>query len=261
MTTALLTFYVEANPSEKCRALCASTDCPFDSKSHIAGMMLPAPGLPPLTFCDPKDLPKRKLDSREGKSAFYHALAHIEFTAVNLALDAVLRFPGLPAAFYQDWWQVAQEEAAHFLLLADYLHDLESYYGALPVHAGLWEMAERTQGDPLLRMALVPRVLEARGLDVTPSMIARLKAVGDGRGVAILEKIYQEEIGHVAIGSRWFQALCQDQGLDPEKHFVELIAEHLPRMKQGPFNHAGRHAAGFSDAELQGLLERNLAQA
>lgn len=259
MTAALLALYVATTPLEKCRAFGNSA---FDAVRHQASTdPLPAPGFPPLHFCDPKQLPKRKLTTKAGKIAFYHALAHIEFTAVNLALDALLRFPGLPAAFYQDWWQVAREEAEHFLLLADYLNDLDSYYGELPVHAGLWEMAERTQHDPLLRMALVPRVLEARGLDVTPGLIARLEAINDVRGVRILQKIYTEEIGHVAIGSRWFHYLCQQQKLNPESYFIETIVEHLPAMQQGPFNYPGRTAAGFSAAELQGLIERNLAQA
>lgn len=262
MTATLLNVYTASDPRAKCRDLLAASP-QLDGVTSLslgADRTLPAPGFPPLHFCDPKELPKRKLTTPAGKIAFYHALAHIEFTAVNLALDALLRFANLPADFYQDWWQVAREEAEHFLLLVAYLNDLDSDYGALPVHAGLWTMAERTQHDPLLRMALVPRVLEARGLDVTPGLIERLEAANDQRGVTILQKIYAEEIGHVAIGSRWFYYLCQQQGLDPEAYFIEIIAEYVSDMRQGPLNYPGRTAAGFNAAELQGLIQRNLAQ-
>ncbi|MEJ2654165.1 MAG: ferritin-like domain-containing protein [Acidihalobacter sp.] len=150
-------------------------------------------------------MPRRGLGTREGRAALVHAVAHIEFNAINLALDAVYRFRSLPRAYYDDWLRVADEEARHFMLLADRLTDFGMRYGDLPAHNGLWEMAVKTADDWLLRMALVPRVLEARGLDVTPGMIERLRQAGDMETVAALEVILREEVGHVAIGSRWFE--------------------------------------------------------
>ena len=163
-----------------------------------------------------RDLPVRKLTSQDGCAAFIHALAHIEFNAINLAWDAVQRFPDLPADFYSDWIQVAREEVYHFRLLRERLREGGVDYGDFPAHNGLWEMAMRTAEDPLIRMALVPRMLEARGLDVTPGIMQRFADIGDEKTVAALKVILQEEVGHVSFGTRWFRYLCESRGLEPE---------------------------------------------
>ena len=222
-----------------------------DDDSQVPPLEAGRPPHPVLV--EPGRLPRRRLTTVSGRAALIHAIAHIEFNAVNLALDAVARFPGMPRDYYHDWLQVAAEEARHFSLLAGRLDALGSHYGALPAHDGLWAMARRTAHDPLVRMALVPRVLEARGLDVTPGMIERLRAAGDEHSATILQVILQEEIGHVAIGSRWFRYLCRQRGLAPEPLFQELLQEHLGGVVRGPFNRAARRAAGFSDTELTAL--------
>lgn len=212
------------------------------------------PGRParPLLVA-PRELVQRRLSTAEGRAALIHSITHIEFNAINLALDAVYRFRGLPADYYADWLQVAAEEARHFEMLRTRLRALGHDYGDFPAHNGLWEMAEDTAHDHLVRMALVPRVLEARGLDVTPGMLERLQAAGDERTVAILEVILREEIGHVAIGSRWFKYACSQRGLDPEPTFRELLGRYLRGRLRGPFNIDARLAAGFSAAEIAAL--------
>jgi len=206
------------------------------------------PPRPPLEV--PERMPRRQLNGPENHAALIHALAHIEFNAINLALDAVQRFAGLPADFYRDWLRVAAEEAYHFSLLRDHLRSLGKDYGDFPAHAGLWEMAEKTAHDPLARMALVPRLLEARGLDVTPDIQRKLRGYGDAAGADILNIILRDEIGHVAAGDRWFRYLCTQRGLEPEAAFQELLATPgVPRPRR-PFNEAARLAAGFSAAEL-----------
>jgi uncharacterized ferritin-like protein (DUF455 family) len=198
-------------------------------------------------------LAQRRLTTAEGRAAFLHALAHIEFNAINLAWDAVCRFPGLPVRFYLDWSRVAEEEAGHFTLLAGRLQECGYAYGDFPAHDGLWEMAEKTARDPLERMALVPRVLEARGLDVTPGMLARLEAIGDTRSMRILQRILDDEIGHVRIGSRWFGYLCKQRGLDPAHTFMQLLAAFgMTRIRQ-PLNLPARREAGFAPRELDML--------
>lgn len=209
------------------------------------------PGRPQFPeLISPRDLPPRKLNSLAGHAAFIHALAHIEFNAINLALDAIYRFPQLPNRFYTDWVQVAAEEAYHFQLLHTHLHELGFSYGDFPAHNGLWEMAIKTEEHVLLRMALVPRVLEARGLDVTPAMMARLVAYGDHRGAEILKVILEDEIGHVEIGNRWFQWACEQEQRDAQATFQALIEQYLPGRIKGPFHREARLAAGFSDAEI-----------
>lgn len=215
---------------------------------------LPAPGRPPRPrLVAPREVPRRGLGTREGRAALVHAVAHIEFNAINLALDAVYRFRGLPWAYYDDWLRVADEEARHFTLLARRLQAFGMCYGELPAHNGLWEMAVKTADDWLLRMALVPRVLEARGLDVTPGMIERLRQAGDVETVAALEVILREEVGHVAIGSRWFAEACAQRGLEPETTFCELIREYAPGQVMGMLHREARLAAGFSADELDAL--------
>jgi uncharacterized ferritin-like protein (DUF455 family) len=198
----------------------------------------------------PSQVKRRKLTTPGGKAAFLHALVHIEFNAINLAWDAVYRFRNLPANFYRDWIQVAEEEALHDQLLARRLQDSGHAYGDFPAHNGLWEMACKTADDVLLRMALVPRVLEARGLDVTPAMIERLQQAGDERSAAILERILDDEIGHVLAGSRWFGYVCRQRGLDPVVTFASLLREHLPGLNTRLLNLSARTQAGFSRLEL-----------
>jgi uncharacterized ferritin-like protein (DUF455 family) len=215
-----------------------------------------APGRPQKpSLVPPRELVNRKLTTPEGLAALVHAVAHIEFNAINLALDAVYRFRGLPAEYYGDWLQVAQEEASHFELLGERLGSLGYAYGDFPAHNGLWEMAEETAHDHLVRMALVPRVLEARGLDVTPAMLERLRAVGDEATVAILQIILEEEVGHVAIGSRWFKYACAQRGLQPEPTFRQLLSQYMRGKLRGPFNVDARLAAGFSADELRALQQ------
>jgi uncharacterized ferritin-like protein (DUF455 family)/glycerate-2-kinase len=201
----------------------------------------------------PQDLPRRGLHTLRGRQALLHAVTHIEFNAINLALDAVYRFRGLPSEYISDWLQVAAEEARHFQMLAQRLTRAGSAYGAWPAHNGLWEMAVKTDADAMERMALVPRVLEARGLDVTPGMIQRLQAVGDVDSVAVLQVIQREEISHVAIGTRWFRHLAAQRGLDPEETFLELLARHMPGRVRPPFALDARLAAGFSRSEMAAL--------
>lgn len=233
-------------------------------KAWRAGLLLPAgasaprpipvPGRPERPrLVAPRELASRGLHTREGQAALVHALAHIEFNAINLALDAVYRFRGLPGQFYDDWLQVAEEEAYHFGLLREHLRELRADYGDFPAHDGLWQMAVETAHDPLVRMALVPRVLEARGLDVSPGMMRRLGAAGNRRAVDILEIILRDEVGHVAIGSRWFRHLCEARGLDPRPTFRTLLGQYMKGRVKGPFHREARLRAGFTEAELVDL--------
>jgi uncharacterized ferritin-like protein (DUF455 family) len=219
---------------------------------HLALVALPGlPGRPerPL-LVGAKDVPRRSPFTSEGRAALLHAVCHIEFNAINLALDAVWRFADLPEAYYRDWLGVAAEEAVHFGLLRDHLRSLQHDYGDFNAHDGLWTMTERTASDVLARMALVPRTLEARGLDATPPMQDRLRKAGDLRAVAILDVILRDEIGHVAVGNRWYRWLCERDGLDPLTLYPQLAARYgAPRLK-APLNMEARRAAGFTDAEL-----------
>ena len=201
----------------------------------------------------PRELPQRSPQTAQGHAALIHAVAHIEFNAINLALDAVWRFADLPPGFYADWLRVAHEEALHFRLLQAHLRTLGHAYGDFEAHDGLWMMTAKTATDVVARMALVPRLLEARGLDATPPMQARLARVGDTRAVEILEIILHDEVGHVEVGNRWFRYLCALQGLDPLTHF-RWLARHYgaPRLKP-PFNLDARRRAGFEEAELSAL--------
>ena len=193
----------------------------------------------------PRDLPQRSPQTPLGHAALIHSVAHIEFNAINLALDAVWRFAGLPADFYADWLRVAREEALHFSLLQAHLRTLGHTYGDFDAHDGLWMMTARTADDVLARMALVPRLLEARGLDATPPMQARLARAGDRRAVEILALILRDEVGHVEVGNRWYRHLCAQRGLDPLMHFRSLATQYgAPRLKP-PFNLEARRRAGF----------------
>jgi len=198
----------------------------------------------------PKHVQRRAMHTAEGRAALIHALAHIEFNAINLALDAVWRFAGMPEDYYRDWLQVAKEEAYHFSLLRTHLQNLGFDYGDFDGHNSLWEMVEKTQSDVLARMALVPRTLEARGLDATPPLKQKLMQAGDHAAAAILDIILRDEIGHVAIGNRWFQYLCDQRGVDIITTF-EALREHYQAPKlRPPFNLEARKQAGFSEIEL-----------
>lgn len=215
---------------------------------------VPVPGRPDRPrLVAPRELAQRPLGTAEGRVALVHAVAHIEFNAINLALDVVQRWPGMPRAFHDDWLGVAADEARHFDMLSGRLRELGAGYGDLPAHNGLWEMAVRTAGDPIARMALVPRVLEARGLDVTPGMIKRLRRAGDDRTAALLEVILAEEVAHVAAGTRWFRWLCEREGVDPDLRFADLLAQAAAGSIRGPFNRPARHRAGFTEAEMARL--------
>jgi uncharacterized ferritin-like protein (DUF455 family) len=202
---------------------------------------------------DPRKVPRRSLATEQGRVVMLHSFAHIEFNAINLALDAAYRFRDMPDDYVSDWLKVAREEAYHFKLVADYLIDLGSSYGAFSAHNGLWDMVCKTRHDVLHRMALVPRVMEARGLDVTPGLMQKFAQIGDQRTVNILQVIYQEEIGHVSIGNRWYHYCCDQRGLNPQDTFVSLIAEYFSGCLRGPFNHAARLEAGFEEDELNQL--------
>ena len=203
------------------------------------------------------DVPKRSPFTNEGLAALLHAVTHIEFNAINLALDAIWRFDGMPNAYYLNWLTVAAEEAHHFSLLRAHLKSMGHDYGDFAAHTGLWDMTEKTKGDVLARMALVPRTLEARGLDATPPMQAKLRKVGTPdalKVVDVLDVILHDEIGHVAIGNHWYRYLCQQRGLDPVAHYAVLAQQYgAPRIK-GPLNLDARRKAGFDEAELT-LLE------
>lgn len=203
-----------------------------------------------LTLVAPAKLKKRGLHSPEALAAMIHAIAHIEYNAINLALDAVYRFRHLPCAYYHDWLSIAWEEAKHFELVWDYLKKLGYAYGDFPAHTGLWDMASRTSHDPMLRMALVPRVLEARGLDATPAIIERFRQAGDIEFVAILEVIQREEVGHVAAGSWWFSYLCEQRGLPPQQSFEKIFREHTQSRVKLPLARDARLEAGFSEQEI-----------
>jgi len=202
----------------------------------------------------PRDVPQRGLGTDDGRAALVHAVAHIEFNAINLAWDAVYRFRGMPDDYYRDWVSVAHDESRHFTMLSARLTQLGHAYGDFDAHNGLWEMAMKTADSCLARMALVPRVLEARGLDVTPGMIARLRSVGDDATAGILEIILREEVPHVAAGTRWFRFCCDREGRDPDATFAELLHEFVPTGLRGPFNLDARRAAGFGEGELERLV-------
>ncbi|MEO8365423.1 MAG: ferritin-like domain-containing protein [Pseudoxanthomonas sp.] len=233
--------------------------------SFIRGELgTPADAPPPQSICMPgrpqrprlvpaRELPQRGIGSAEGRAAFVHAIAHIEFNAIDLAWDAVYRFRSMPAKFYADWVSVANDESRHFVLLRDRLRELGHDYGDFDAHNGLWEMAEKTAHDGLARMALVPRVLEARGLDVTPGMIAKLRNLGDAASVAILELILEEEVAHVAAGSHWYRWYCEVAGVEPRSTFRELLAKYAGPVLRGPFNHQARLLAGFDAEEIAAL--------
>lgn len=201
----------------------------------------------------PRDMPRRKFTTELGVTALLHALAHIEFMAINLAWDILYRFRNLPEQFYQDWLKVAEEEAQHFTLLRNRLLQNGVDYGDFPAHDGLWVRAEQTADNLLARLALVPRCMEARGLDVTPAMIENFKKINDLKSVEILTTILNDEVGHVKIGTYWFNFVCRERQLDPEASYQQLILQYLKEKPKGPFNKEMRIIAGFTQAELDWL--------
>ena len=223
----------------------------YQSKYHIDPVKFPGrPDKPTLARFG--NMPKRG-QSDIGFIETIHAICHIEFNAINLALDALYRFRDMPDTFYQDWIQVAFEESQHFQLLNNYLAELGYHYGDFDAHNGLWKMTHETDYDVLARMALVPRVLEARGLDATPKIQARFKKSKFVKMVDILQVIFNDEIGHVKIGNTWFHKLCQQRNLDPIQTFDQLVQKHIGESLRGPFNIEARKLADFSDQELDYL--------
>ena len=212
------------------------------------------PGRPPKPeLVEPRRLRHRGMQTEEGRAVLLHAIAHIEFNAINLALDAVWRFPDMPQAYYADWLRVAAEEAHHFELLQARLRELHHGYGDYPAHDGLWDMCARTRDDVLARMALVPRTLEARGLDASPPIRARLIQAGDTASAAILDVILRDEIGHVRIGNRWFRHLCDARALEPHETYARLAKHYRAPRLRGPFNFDARREAGFDEDDLAAL--------
>lgn len=205
----------------------------------------------------PKEVPARSPFTPEGLAGLLHAVCHIEFNAINLALDAVWRFNGMPPEYYDDWLRVADEESQHFAMLHGHLQQLGWRYGDFDAHDGLWQMCVKTADDIVARMALVPRTLEARGLDATPLIQDKLRKANTPdtlRVVALLDVILRDEVGHVAIGNHWYRWLCQQRGLDPVALYGDLVRRYdAPRLKP-PFNTAARLRAGFTEIELDDLL-------
>lgn len=247
-----------SSPQQKCRAVTdlamAVAAGEFEFDPHTPVTPIGVAGRPPKPeLVEPSKVPRRRLGSEAGRAALVHAITHIEFNAINLALDAVYRFRDMPRQFYLDWVSVATDEARHFQMLSSRLQSMGFSYGDFPAHNGLWEMARRTADDCLKRMALVPRVLEARGLDVTPGMIRRLEAAGDLETVRILEIILEEEVRHVEIGSYWFRSCCDQRGLDSESIFLDLLKDYFKGSMRGPFNIPARMQAGFTQREMDAI--------
>ena len=245
-TKVALALYLQAQAA----TFFIATDARFQTPDGLPG----SPARPELR--SHLDVPKRSPFTTEGLAALLHAVTHIEFNAINLALDAIWRFGGMPNTYYLDWLKIAGEEAQHFSLLRAHLQTMGYDYGDFPAHTGLWDMTEKTKGDVLARMALVPRTLEARGLDATPPMQAKLRKVGTPqamRAVDILDIILRDEIGHVAIGNHWYRYLCSQRRLDPLTTYAELASKYAAPRLRGPFNFEARRAAGFSDSELDSL--------
>lgn len=203
----------------------------------------------------PRNLANRSFATESGRISLLHSIAHIEFNAINIALDAVYRFRSMPRQYVSDWLLVASEEARHFCLLEGELRRRGSFYGAYQAHRGFWDMVCKTRDNPLHRMALVPRVMEARGLDVTPGLMEKFEQVGDRTAVELLNIIYRDEIGHVRIGNDWYYYLCRQQGLDPKPTFQKLLRHYMGGNLRGPFNWPARLEAGFDEHEIK-LLEQ-----
>jgi len=246
-------FFDKTQTVAELSSACASGSCGIDT-SILFNAPNNIPGLPSKPdLVSPKDVARRNMRTTEGCAIMIHALAHIEFNAINLALDAIWRFADMPKNYYADWLKVAAEEAYHFTLLNEHLIKLGYVYGDFPAHNSLWEMATRTTDDILARIALVPRTMEARGLDASPALRAKLAQVGDMEAAAILDIILHDVIGHVAIGNRWFNWLCETRGLEPISTYATLAKQYEAPTPRKPFNHQARLAAGFTEQELAWL--------
>lgn len=257
------------NELRACALHCLLERDPQAKASAVAQMAAAAPGVDPDAalvaatgipgrperpeLVPPRLVGRRSMATVEGRAMLIHALAHIEFNAVNLSLDALWRFPGMPSQYYTDWLQVAKEEATHFSMLAAHLQVLGHAYGDFPAHDSLWEMVERTCDDVTARMALVPRTLEARGLDAIPPLRAKIAQAGDMAAAAILDIILRDEVGHVEIGNRWYGYMCQQRGLEPMATYETLRAQYRAPVLKGPFNLEARRRAGFTEDELAAL--------
>jgi len=223
----------------------------LDVSADLSSQGLILPGRPPKPeLVPPLTVPKRKMDTLQGRLSLLHSLAHIEFNAMNLALDAIWRFANMPAQYYVDWLKVAKEEAYHFSLIESHLQSVGVAYGDFPAHNSLWEMVERTTDAVIARMALVPRTMEARGLDAVPAIRDRFKQIKDQQVVEILEIILRDEVGHVLIGNQWFNFLCTKKNLSPITTYKELARQYRAPTLRGPFNIEARKQAGFTAEEL-----------
>jgi uncharacterized ferritin-like protein (DUF455 family) len=253
---ALIALATAEWPQKLAAVRAIATDAPVDTAARLQPDR-PLPGRPARpALVPPASVPRRSMQTPDGRAAMVHALAHIEFNAINLALDIIWRFADLPAAFYTDWLRVAQEEALHFDLLNRHLATLGHEYGDFPAHDGLWQMAERTNDDLLARLALVPRALEARGLDASPGVRDKLAGAGDAAAAAIVDIILRDEIGHVAVGNTWYRWACARGGHDPHTYDEVLATRYDAPRHKGPFNLEARRAAGFDEADLAALLRR-----
>ncbi|QYF92691.1 ferritin-like domain-containing protein [Massilia sp. PAMC28688] len=251
----------EADPARKVGAVAAMAGAfkagqlDIDPGRALAAAA-PIPGRPMRPeLVAPRLVGRRSMVTVEGRAMLIHALAHIEFNAMNLALDAIWRFPAMPPEYYADWLRVAAEEATHFDMLAGHLAVLGHAYGDFPAHDSLWEMVGKTCDDVLARMALVPRTLEARGLDAIPPLRAKLAQAGDMAAARILDIILRDEVGHVEVGNRWYTHLCQERGLEPRATYADLAVRYEAPLMRGPFNIEARRRAGFTEAELAALTE------
>lgn len=242
------------DPVAKARAVTAlDRNALIDAEEQIEAIDgIPGRGERPL-LVPHTSIKTGSLATLRGHAALVHSIVHIEKNAIDLALDICWRFAGMPEAFYRDWLQVAFEEAYHFTLLRDHLLTLGFDYGDFPAHDGLWSMAERTQGDILARVALVPRTLEARGLDASPAVKTKLVSIGDHRAGEILDIILRDEVGHVAIGNQWYRWLCVREDRDPMTHYDVVAQRHGAPQLHPPFNLAARRRAGFSAEEIDRL--------
>ncbi len=250
---------LECDPQEKARLVAAMAEAALAIEADAAltaGAGIPGiPERPELV--PPLQVGRRSMATVEGRAMLIHALAHIEFNAVNLSLDALWRFAGMPVQYYADWLQVAKEEATHFSMLSAHLTTLGFAYGDFPAHASLWEMVEKTCDDVMARMALVPRTLEARGLDAIPPLRAKIAQAGDIAAARILDIILRDEVGHVEIGNRWYGYLCDQRGLEPVATYATLCVQYKAPVLKGPFNLEARRKAGFTEEELASLSKRH----
>lgn len=258
---SIASIILEPDPHIKCESVARLHEqfdsLNFESESNDSPRKIASPGYPEtLQLVSPRDLKRRGIQSQKGRNILMHSIAHIEFNAINLALDAAYRFRNQARDYYKDWIGIAADEARHFCMIRDYLKQHGCEYGDFPAHNGLWQMAVDTQHDIVARMALVPRVLEARGLDVTPGIIAKLERVDDQHAVEILNIIYQDEIAHVDAGSRWFFYQCEQNHLEPRSTFMKMVEQYLHGELRGPFNISARLKAGFDEFEMASIDKR-----